>query len=239
MTKQSLKILAIIPARGGSKRLPGKNIKPLINKPLIAYAISAAKKSKYINRIIVSTDDEKIALTATKWGAEVPFLRPAHLATDKAKTLPVLFHATKYMEKEEQLKYDIIVLLQLTTPFTKTEDIDLAIETLIKTKSKTCVSMSPVSEPPEWMYILKGNRAKPLFDLKKQAQASHFLKKTYRLNGAVYAIRRSTLIDEKQIIVNSSLSAVIMPRNRSVDIDDPLDFEIAKTVAKFLKNDKN
>lgn len=236
--KKNLNILAIIPARGGSKRLPGKNIKPLCGKPLIYYVISAAKKSKLVNRVIVSTDYEEIAKVAEKCGAEVPFLRPARLATDRAKTISALLHAVKFMEKKEKTLFDIIVLLQLTTPFTTSEDIDSAIRTLIKTKTKSCVSVCPISERPEWMYKVRGMRAKPLLNLKKQSEASHFLSKAYRLNGAVYAIRRETLINERKIFDNSNISVIIMPRERSCDIDEPIDFEIAKVISRHIKNDK-
>lgn len=238
MINKPKNILAIIPARGGSKRLPGKNIKILAGKPLIAYAITAAKKSKLVNRVIVSTDDKEIAKIAKKYGGEIPFMRPARLATDRAKTISALLHAVKFMEKEEKTVFDIIVLLQLTTPFTTSEDIDSAINTLLKTKTKSCVSVCPVSERPEWMYSLKGNRAKPFINFKKQAYASHFLPKAYCLNGAVYAIFRDTLIKEKKIFDNTSISAILMPRERSCDIDEPLDFEIAKVISKYIKYDK-
>lgn len=231
-------ILAIIPARGGSKRLPGKNIKLLFGKPLIAYSILAAKKSNLINRVIVSTDDEKIADVAKKYHAEIPFIRPAKLATDRAKTLPVLLHALNFMEKKEKTRFDIIVLLQLTTPLVQTEDIDSAIKTLVKTNTKSCVSLCEISEHPEWMYNLKNNHAKPLINLPRQAEASHFLTKAYRLNGAVYAISRDLLVKEKKIFDNSSLSAIVMPKNRSIDIDEALDFEIAKILIKQQKKCK-
>lgn len=217
--------------------MPGKNIKPLHGKALIGYAIEAAKNSKYISRVIVSTDDIEIASVAQKFGAEIPFMRPAHLATDRAKTLHVLIHAVKFLEKEEKSSFDIVVLLQLTAPFTRAEDIDLAIETLLKTKTKSCVSVCPVSEHPEWMYTLKGRRAKPLLDLKKQAEASHFLHRAHRLNGAVYAILRDTLIIEKKIFDNTNISAIVMPRERSIDIDEPIDFEIAKIILSELKKE--
>lgn len=238
MNKKPLNILAIIPARGGSKRLPGKNIKKLAGKPLIAYSISAALKSKLVNRVIVSTDDKKIAKVARKYKAEIPFIRPAKYATDRATTLSVLIHAVKFLEEKENVIFDIIVLLQLTTPFVNSEDIDKAITTLIKTKTKSCVSVCEVKERPEWVYTLRGSRAKPFINLKKQSCASHFLARAYLLNGAVYAIKRDTLVKEKKIFDNTNISAIIMPRERSYDIDYQLDFDIAQLVIKKIKNVK-
>ena len=121
------RILALIPARGGSKGIKDKNIIELCGKPLIAYSIDAAKNSKYIDDILVSTDSEKIAEVAKKYGARVPFLRPYELATDTSTTLDVVLHAIDYVNKEEK-KYDTLILLQPTAPLRKTEDIDSAIE---------------------------------------------------------------------------------------------------------------
>lgn len=237
MKQTNLNILAIIPARGGSKRLPGKNIKILAGKPLIAHAITAALKSKLVNRVIVSTDDPKIANVAKKYKAEVPFLRPARLATNRAETLPVLIHAVNYLEKKEKTIFDIVVLIQPTVPFVEAKDIDKAITTLLKSKTKSCVSVCEISERPEWMYCLKGSRAKPFMNLPKQSYASQFLPKVYWLNGAVYAILRDTLIKDKKIFDNTNISAIVMPRERSYDIDEPLDFLIVQEVKKHIKHD--
>ena len=154
------KIIAIIPARGGSKGVPRKNIKLLNGKPLISYSIRAALKSKFIDRVIVSTDDKEIAEIAKRYKAEVPYLRPAELAQDTSPTLPVLQHAVKYLEEKENYKTDLIVLLQPTTPLILASDIDSAIKQLIKTKTNSCVSICEISERPEWMYIFKGNKIK-------------------------------------------------------------------------------
>lgn len=232
---KKLNILAIIPARGGSKRLPGKNIKKLAGKPLISYAISAALKSKYVGRVIVSTDDLKIASVAKKFKAEVPFIRPAKLATDKAETVSVLIHAVEFMETKENIKFDIVVLLQLTNPFVMSKDIDEAIKTLIKSRSKSCVSMCEVKERPEWVYTIKGRHAKPFYNFPKQNRASHFLPKAYCLNGTVFVISRDFLMKEKKIFDSSNMSAIIMPRERSCDIDYQLDFDIAEAIIKKVK----
>ena len=139
--KDTNNIVCIITARGGSKRLPGKNIKLLNGKPLIAYAIIAAKGSKYIDRTIVSTESSEIADVALSYGAEVPFVRPAELATDEASSVSVLQHAVQTIEQHGQ-KIDIMVLVQPTSPLVVTEDIDATIDKLFSSGAPTCVSVS-------------------------------------------------------------------------------------------------
>ena len=129
--KKSLKILAVIPARKGSKGIPGKNMTKILGKPLIYFTIKNAKKSKYITSIIVSTDCEKIAKISKKMGAEVPFLRPNKLATDKSQTFPVIKHAIKQIEKIKNFKFDYIILLQPTCPLRSFKDINFSLKKLI------------------------------------------------------------------------------------------------------------
>ncbi|OGN04111.1 MAG: hypothetical protein A2831_02260 [Candidatus Yanofskybacteria bacterium RIFCSPHIGHO2_01_FULL_44_17] len=223
------KIIAIITARGGSKRLPGKNIKRLLGKPLIAYAIEAAKKSKYVDRIVVSTDDKEIAGVAKKHGAEVPFMRPAELATDTARTLPVLQHAVRYYEKEKKFKPDLVVLIQPTNPLIESEDVDGAIEKIIATKTNSCFSVTKISERPEWMYKIDSKLAQ-LFINKKKSQTlrSQDLPKLAITNGAVYVMKYDTLMKKGLIEDPRNSSIYLMPRERSVDIDNLFDFELAE-----------
>lgn len=234
--KQTDIIVVIIPARGGSKRLPGKNIKLLNGQPMIAYAIKAAKKSKIKQRVIVSTDDRKIANLAKKYGAEVPFIRPVKLATNKAKSVDVLKHAVKFIEAENRGKIDIIVLIQPTSPLVLPEDINQAIETLNTTHTNCCVTVTKMTQRPEWAYTVKNRRAKPYLLTCKSQTRGQDLPGLYYLNGAIYAIRRRTLMEDSLIIDNNSLSAVIMPRERSVDIDELFDFNLAEII---LKNNQN
>src|SRR3989339_1217246 len=141
-------ILCIIPARGGSKGVPGKNIKPLCGKPLIAYSIAHAKKSRYIDRVIVSTDSLPIAAVARRCGAEVPFIRPARLARDNSGTIEVLVHAVKTLEEEGTQSYDIIVLLHATTPLRNPADIDNCIELLVRTQAGSVFSVTQSHRNP-------------------------------------------------------------------------------------------
>jgi len=226
------KIIALIPARGGSKRLPDKNIRLLQGKPLISYTIKAALQTRLVDRVIVTTDSAKIASVARRHGADIPFIRPKKLASDTAKTIDVLLHAVRYVEKTDQHP-DIIVLLQPTSPFTQPKDIEHAIKTLRATKTNSCVSMCSVSEHPEWMFTIHRHHAYPFIKSNNLQKRSQELSKLYTLNGAVYAIRTDFLMQQKKIIDTKSLSSIIMPRERSVDIDTAYDFAIAQTMIKY------
>ena len=228
------KILAIIPARGGSKRLPGKNIKLLNGKPMIAHAILAAKKSKYVDRVIVSTDDQAIVKVAKKYGAEVPFIRPAELASDTAGTLPVLQHAVAHIERQDKFKPDLVVLIQPTNPLVKSEDIDGTIEKMIATKTNSCFTVSEISQRPEWMYRLAGKKPKLFLTNANLNIRSQDLPKLGIINGAIYVTKYNTLMKNNKIR-DKNTSIYLMPKERSVDIDDMFDFELAKFLIKFNK----
>ncbi len=219
------KIVVCITARGGSKGIPRKNIKLLRDKPLIAYAITAGLTSKYADRTIVSTDDKEIAEIAKQHGAEVPFMRPAKLATDKAPSLPVLQHMVAFLETKEKYQPDIIVLIQPTSPMVLNEDVDKAIEQLFKTSTNSCVSVSEITDRPEYMYTLKDNKITPFLKKKSNITRRQDMPKIHRVNGAVYVTKRDVLM-KKNKIIDLHASAIIMPRERSFDIDEPIDFEM-------------
>src|SRR3989338_6913697 len=228
MPYRSQKILVIIPARGGSKRLPGNNIKKIGGKPMIAHAIEAARKSKYVDRVVVSNDDKAIASIAKKYKAEVPFVRPAELASDTAPTLPVLQHVVKYVEENDKFKPDLVVLIQPTNPLVRSEDVDGTIETLFKTNTNSCFSVTEISQRPEWMYRMDNNPAE-LF-LKEESgptKRSQELPRLAIINGTVYVMKYETLMTKNKIR-DGNTSIYVMPRERSVDIDDKFDFELAK-----------
>jgi len=226
------KVLCIIPARGGSKRLPGKNIKLLNGVPLTGYAIRAAKGSKYIDRVIVSTDSEEIARVAREYGAEVPFMRPVELATDTTPTLPVLQHAVKFFEEKGE-RFDLIVLIQPTVPGVEVSDVDATIERLVKTVMHSAITICPIIDPPEWMYRIDAEcRLQKYVD--SPASRGQDLEKLYRINGAVYVTERDTLMKESKIIDNASCAGVLMQRERSVDIDTAFDFSVAELALKLI-----
>lgn len=215
--------------------MPGKNIKKIGGKPMIAHAILAAKKSKYIDRTVVSTDNPAIAQIAGRHGAETPFLRPAKLAGDTALTLPVLQHAVGYYENKEKFKPNIIVLIQPTNPLIKSWDIDYAIEKMVKTGTKSCFSGTEISQRPEWMYRLDSKKPKLFLSSKNiETKRSQDLPKLGIINGAIYIMSYDTLM-KKNKIQDDSVSIYLMPRERSVDIDDLFDFELAE----FLMNRQN
>ena len=218
------KILAIIPARGGSKGVPRKNIRELAGKPLIAWTIEETKKSRYIDRCIVSTEDDEIATVAKKWGGEIPFMRPGELAQDGTPGIEPVLHAINLLPD-----YDIIVLLQVTSPLRTVEDIDGCIEKCLREGAESCVSVTEVESSPYWMYTLQDkNVIKPLLMIdKEKSYQRQKLPKVYQLNGAVYVCNRSFLIKEKDFIGENTLG-YIMPNERSYDIDTVLDFKLVE-----------
>ena len=218
-------IVAVIPARGGSKGIPLKNIKELSGKPLIAYTIEEALKSKMLDRIIVSTDHDEIARVSREYGAEVPFKRPADISEDVPTEL-VLKHTIKYLEEVERYKPDILVTLQPTSPLRKVNDIDNAINKLIYTNADSVVTVCEIDERPEWMVQIKSGKVKPFVTKEIKLVARQELPKLYKLNGAVFVSTRSLIMNEEKI-VGGDIQPVIMGKEESVDIDTPIDFLIA------------
>jgi N-acylneuraminate cytidylyltransferase len=223
------KVLAIIPARGGSKGVPRKNIKDLAGKPLVAWTIEAAKKSKYIDKLIISSDDDEIISVAKKWGAEAPFVRPAELALDTTPGMDPVLHAL-----DQVPGFDLIVLLQPTSPLRITADIDESIERCLSANS--CVSMAEVEQSPYWMYTIKENHEmKPIMNLDSKIVRRQDLPKVYTLNGAVYVAKCNWLINTRSFVTDETLSYV-MPISRSMDIDTEIDFKMAELI---IKNDQS
>ena len=225
------KILCVIPARGDSKGLPDKNIKKLLGKPLIVYSIEQALNSKYIDRVIVSTDDKKIADISRKYGAEVPFVRPKKLATDDANGVDVVLHAISWMEKNIET-FDIVILLQPTSPLRTTEDINNSIKLLFLKRAQTIVSICETEHHPYWSNTLPKNGNMKNFIRKEIINKNRQQLPTfYRLNGAIYIAYCNYLKNLKGFISKRTY-AYIMSQERSVDIDDYIDFEIAKILLK-------
>lgn len=226
------KILAVITARAGSKRLPNKNILDLAGKPLIAWTIQCAKKAKFISKIIVSTDSIKIKDIAEKYGAEVPFIRPKELATDSAKTISVLKHAILFYNN----KFDYILLLQPTSPLRETKDIDTAIE-LLGANTEAIVSVCKTEHSPLWTNVLSEDLSMSNFMINENTN-THFqeLPKYYRINGAIYLAKIDYFYQANGFIGNKT-KAYIMPKSRSIDIDTDIDFEYCKNILNNEKKD--
>lgn len=228
-----MKILAIIPARGGSKRLPGKNTRLLNGKPLIQWSIEAALEVEDVSKVLVSTDCEDIAEISRRAGAEVPFIRPTDLAEDESKTADVVRHAIEYCAKRGE-KYDFILLLQPTSPLRNSEHIKESISFLRMINADAVVSVCKCEHSPLWTNVLP-------VDLSMDKFVSNEIKSTrsqdlpiyYRLNGAIYLTSISRFYEENSLFLSSNAYGFVMDSKCSVDIDHELDFILAETIMKY------
>lgn len=226
-------ILAIIPARGGSKGLPRKNIKLFAGKPLIAWSIEAAKGCAYIDKVIVSTEDAEIATVARRSGAEVPFSRPAELATDQAASIDVILHALEHFEQQGE-EYDILIVLQPTSPLRTPVDIDNALKLLFLAQACSVVSVCAAEHNPLWANTLPPDGSMKDFlrpeILNKNRQE---IGKYYRLNGAIY-IAYTNYLKKNKGFIGQDAFAYIMPPERSADIDTELDLRLAEFIKRKI-----
>jgi N-acylneuraminate cytidylyltransferase len=217
-------VIAVIPARGGSKGLVRKNIRDVADRPLIAWTIEEAKKSKYIDRLILSSDDPEIISVARNWGCDVPFVRPAELAMDDTPGVAPLLHALTCIPE----KYDYALLLQPTSPLRLAADIDGCLEMCAKRWAPACVTVTEPAKSPYWMYRLDADdRLVPLMDKGYTSQRRQDLPTVYVLNGAVYAVRTGW-VEQHQTFLTPETAAYIMPHERSLDVDTELDLEICE-----------
>ncbi|MFZ7791700.1 cytidylyltransferase domain-containing protein [Acinetobacter lwoffii] len=224
-------VTALIPARGGSKRLPRKNVKLLNSKPLIAWSVEVAKASKYIDRVIVSTEDEEIKQISEQYGAEVPFIRPEHLSNDTASSFDVIKHAIEQLGIEDQ--NHLIVLLQPTSPLRTTFDIDKALEFFKTNDADGVVSISECEHSPLWANSLPENFSmKNFIRPELVGKRSQDLPKYYRLNGSIYIYQTQKLLSANKIFYNAKVFGFEMSHQSSVDIDSKLDFLIAEAIIK-------
>jgi len=218
--------LAIIPARGGSKRLPNKNILDLAGKPLISYTIEAAKKSKYIDEIIVSSDSDEILEIVKEYNIKT-IKRPDYLASDTAKTIDVIKHVIEIMNK----KYDYIVLLQPTSPLRNEKHIDEAIELLNVKEADAIVSVCEMEHSPLWSNTLPSSLSMEGFIREEiKNKRSQELEKYYRINGAIYICKTDELLKQNTLFLDKNIFAYIMDRKSSIDIDDEIDFKLAEVL---------
>ena len=212
------KVLAVIPARGGSKGIPRKNITEVAGKPLIAWTIEAAKKSQFIDRLILSSEDDEIIAVAKQWGCEVPFRRPNELARDDTPGIDPVIHAIDRLPG-----YDYIVLLQPTSPLRITEDIDQCISLCFEKKTNSCVSVSEPDKSPYWMYSINPQGVlEPLLPQEKLPLRRQECPAVYALNGAVYVADSRWLLQKKSLVSGETL-AYVMPKERAIDIDNKAD----------------
>ena len=218
------KVLAVIPARGGSKGVQRKNIRQVAGKPLIAWTIFEAKKSRYLDRVIVSSEDQEVIAVAQQWGGEAPFIRPRELALDDTPGIAPVLHALDALPE----KYDYVVLLQPTSPLRLATDIDGCLEKCLNHKALACISVSEAILNPFWMYVLDGDqRLIPLIDQETIALRRQELPGVYALNGAIYVAQTKWLQQSRSFLTPDTL-AYVMPRERSLDIDTEVDLRLCE-----------
>jgi CMP-N-acetylneuraminic acid synthetase len=224
------KVLAVIPARGGSKGVPRKNIRPVHGKPLIAYTIEPALAVKYrLHRLIVSTDDEEIASTAMNYGAEVPFMRPADLGGDKVPMVPVLQHAVQTIEAMDGVKMDWVLLLQPTCPFRLPGDILAALDLAFQGGCDSVISVVQVfSQHPILMKKIENNQLLPfMIEEVEGTRRQDYTPPAYMRNGCIYLTNRDNLINNHSIW-GKVIRPYIMPEERSVNVDSELDMKLVE-----------
>ncbi len=231
-------ILGIIPARGGSKSIPRKNIKLFLGKPLIAWAIAALKESGAVSRIIVSTDADEIASVAREYGAEVPFMRPRELAEDTTPTLPVLVHALSWLKEHENYAPEYVVLFEPTSAAKRSYHVREIVEKLVATGADSVISVAEVPGVlnPMWQVAMDANDRLSIFTggpLKNFIPRRQSLPKTYYRNSSIYAFKPSLLFSPEPNIYGDDSRGCIVDKKFAFDIDEPSDWEAAEE--KFKK----
>lgn len=222
------KVLAVVPARAGSKRLPQKNIKPLNGLPLIAHTFEAIKQSEYITATIATSDCPEVLRISEQYKNIYPLKRPAELASDTASSIDVVLHAVEFAK---QLGiFDVICLLQPTSPLRTTQDIDSAIALYIEKQARGVVSLTKCQHSPQWTTSLDTDIEFKQFIKGLTNTRSQDLKEFYQLNGAIYLIERATLLSTKKLFLEDDYYPFIMAEKNSIDIDTEMDFIYASLI---------
>lgn len=223
-----LRVLGIIPARGGSKGVVDKNIRPVAGQPLLAWTIQAARGSLLLDRLILSSDDPRIIAVAAQHGCEAPFVRSEHLARDDTPGIAPVLDAI-----ERVPGYDLVVLLQPTSPLRLSSDIDECIQRMASSGSPACVSVTEVEEHPFWMFWLTptGTLQRIIEVPADKTARRQDLPSAYRVNGAVYVARTAWLLQSGTFLGPDTI-ANVMPASRSLDIDSLADFELAEAALR-------
>jgi len=224
--------VGIIPARGGSKSLPGKNLAPLAGRPLIAHTIGAALEAASVERVVVTTDDPEIAEVARREGAEAPFLRPKELAADETTAEETLLHAIGWLADEQGYRPEYVVLLQPTSPLRTAGDIDAAMHLARQRDADAVVSVTPSQHHPSWMRGIDADgRLVDLPEITRHCPRRQDLPDVYALNGSIYLARRAVLLNRRSWYTDKTY-AYVMPPQRSLDIDTAWDLHLAELVLK-------
>jgi len=232
------KLLAIIPARSGSKRLPNKNILPLHGKPLIQWSIDAAINSSFIDAVVVSTDSIEIADIAEKGGARVPFIRPAELSSDESTSIDVVLHAINELGSRGEY-FNYVMLLQPTSPLRTEKHIDESVQLLLSKGAKAVVSVCRITHPIEWIGEIQDDLSMDAFikNIEPARRAQDFPDR-YSLNGSIYLVSVSEFVKYKKFAIDQGCFAYKMEPESSVDIDEQLDFEVCEMIMSKEYNHK-
>ena len=229
---KEIRILGVTLARGGSKSVPRKNIKPIAGIPLIGYTISAALKSKLITRYIVSTDDKEIQQVAIKHGADAPFLRPSEFSSDEASSVSAMQHAVNWVEQQEGVKYDYVVELMCTNPMKIVEDIDSSIEKLINTDADSVIAVHLLEDhhPIRIKKIVDDKIVDFCLPEIAESRRQDLKPNAYIRSGSIYALKRDHLMDEGRRYGSKNSRPYILPSDRAINIDTEIDFIIAEAM---------
>jgi CMP-N-acetylneuraminic acid synthetase len=227
-------ILGLTLARGGSKSVIKKNIKPIAGIPLIGYTISEALKSNLLSRYIVSTDDKEIQKVAIQCGADAPFLRPSIYSTDEASSVSAMQHAVKWVEKQDGIKYDYVIELMCTNPMKTVEDIDSSIEKLIKTQADSVIAIHQLEDhhPARIKKIVEDKIIDFCVPEIPESRRQDLKPKAYIRSGSIYALKRDYLMQEGKRYGSDNSRPYILPPERAVNIDTELDFMVAELMIK-------
>jgi CMP-N,N'-diacetyllegionaminic acid synthase len=236
-----VEILGLVTARGGSKGIPGKNVKLLAGKPLIRWTIDEACKSRLISRLLVSTDDEEIRSVSLAGGAEVPFLRPTEIAGDTSPHIEVMIHTLDWLKNEQNYQPDYVLLLQPTSPFRTVQDIDGVLQMAMDNPEVD--ALIGVCEAENHPFLIKKLDHRGKLEDYLQSELAYLrrqdLPPAYVINGAIYLNKPSSLRRERKMVPTGSL-AYIMPKERSLDVDTPWDFHVAELIMnERIKNENN
>jgi CMP-N-acetylneuraminic acid synthetase len=225
-----MRALGIIPARKGSKRLVGKNLRPLGGKPLVRWVIEAARAAKALDRLVVSSDDDAVLDLARTFDDRLPLRRPSELAADDSPALDYVLHALEALElRSGEAPFDVVVILQPSSPFTLPADIDGTVHLLLKSGADTAVSVVELEHAvhPFKMKVMDGDRLRPFLEEERGRMAARDLPKIYVRNCSVYATRRRVLLEQRQII-GDDCRGYLMPEERSLDINTERDLSFAE-----------
>ena len=227
---KSKRILALTLARGGSKSVPRKNIRPILGIPLIGYTIVEALRSEFISRYIVSTDDEEIRQVALRYGADVPFLRPLEYSTDTASSVAAMQHAVSWVEQQEGIKYDYVIELMCTNPLKTVDDIDAVIYKLVTTGADSVIAVHKLDDhhPIRIKKIIDDRITEFCFPEVPEMRRQDLKPDAYIRSGAIYGLRRDYLMLEGRRYGSENSRPYILPQERAVNVDTEMDFLFAE-----------